>query len=181
MESIPLIAGTRNWGSGGARFNTKQYIGMIEQCLEWKIRAFELADIYGHYTTESDFGNALKENPSLRNEIQLITKCGINIVSPSRPEYKIKHYDTSADHIIRCAEQSLTNLHTEYLDVLLLHQPDPLMNPDEVAAAFTTLQAQGKVRNFGVGNFNTSQLNLMLQSFPIRYNQLEISLLELAP
>lgn len=181
MEFAPLIAGTRNWGSWGARFNTNQYIGMIEQCLAWNIHAFELADIYGHYTTETEFGNALKEKPSLREEILLISKCGINIVSPARPEYKIRHYDTSAQHIIQSAEQSLINLNTEYLDALLLHQPDPLMDPDEIAAAFSALHTQGKVRNFGVANFNNSQLNLIRERYPIRYYQLEISLLELAP
>ena len=181
MEIWPLIAGTRNWGTWGARFNTTQYIGMIEQCLAWNIRAFELADIYGHYTTESEFGLALKEKPSLRDQIRLISKCGTNIVSPARPEHKIKHYDTSAEHIISSVEQSLVNLNTDYLDVLLLHQPDLLMNPDEIATAFTALQAQGKVRNFGVAYFNPSQVNLLREKVPIRFNQLEISLLELGP
>ena len=180
-EISHLIAGTRNWGTWGARFSTSQYIGMIEQCLAFNIHAFELADIYGHYTTESEFGSALKEKPSLRQQMQLITKCGTNIVSPARPAYKIKHYDSSAEHIIRSAEQSLVNLNTDYLDVLLLNQHDLLMHPDEVAAAFNALQQQGKVRNFGVVNFNPSQVNLLRESFSIRYNQLEISLLELEP
>ena len=176
-----LIAGTRNWGSWGARFNTSQYIGMIEQCLAWNINTFEHADIYGHYTTEEEFGNALKEKQSLRDQIRLISKCGINIVSPARPDNKIKYYDTSAEHIIKSAEQSLVNLNTDHLDVLLLHQPDPLMDPDEIASAFTALKAQGKVRHFGVANFTPSQVNLLHARIPIQFNQLAISLQELQP
>jgi predicted oxidoreductase len=181
IDISSLIAGTRNWGASGARFNTYQYISMIEKCLACNINTFEHADIYGHYTTEEEFGNALRENSSLRHQIRLISKCGINIVSPARPVNKIRFYDTSAEHIIRSVDQSLINLNTDYLDVLLLHQPDPLMNPDEIAAAFTALQAQGKVRSFGVANFTPSQVNLLYPKFPIHYHQLGISLLELQP
>jgi len=117
----------------------------------------------------------------LRNQMQIISKCGIKLVSPNKPENIIKSYDTSKNYILISAENSLKNLQTDYLDVLLIHRPDPLMNPDEIAEAFFQLQKSGKVLHFGVSNFTSSQLELIASHFPIVINQIEISILNLQP
>jgi len=173
------VAGVMRWGVWGANFSTAQYREMIETCLQYGISAFDHADIYGDYTTEEDFGEALKENPSLRQHLKLITKCGIQMVTPNRPAHTIKSYNTSREHIIRSAEQSLRNFGTDYLDVLLIHRPDPLLDPAEVAEAVEQLKEQGKILSFGVSNFLPHQTDLLAKYTLVEYNQLEISLLQL--
>lgn len=110
--------------------------------------------------------------------MEIITKCGIKLLSDKRLEHWIKHYDTSKAHIIKSVENSLARLSTDRIDLLLLHRPDPLLNPPEVAEAFTELKQQGKVLHFGVSNFTSTQLEA-LQSFlpfPLVTNQIELSL-----
>jgi predicted oxidoreductase len=177
----PIIAGTMNWGQWGSRFSTQEYLIQIERCLNENVSTFDHADIYGHYTTEEEFGKALAIKPSLRQQIQLISKCGIRMVTPNRPSHIIKSYDTSKQHIISSAERSLQNLHTDHLDLLLIHRPDPLMNPDEIAEAFQQLKDQGKVLDFGVSNFTVSQTAMIDSRFRISVNQLEVSILHLFP
>lgn len=177
----PIIAGTMNWGQWGSRFSTQEYLTQIELCLNEKVSTFDHADIYGHYTTEEEFGKALSLKPSLRQKIQLISKCGIKMVTPNRPSHLIKSYDTSKQHIIRSAERSLTNLQTDHIDLLLIHRPDPLMHPDEIAEAFLQLKEQGKVLDFGISNFTVSQTTMMASRYPISVNQLEVSILHLFP
>jgi predicted oxidoreductase len=172
-----VIAGCMNWGQWGARFDTTDYRRMIESCLETGVDVFDHADIYGHYTTEAEFGKALQESPSLRERMQLITKCGIRLVTPNRPDHQIKSYDTSLRHIVASAEQSLRNLHTDRIDLLLVHRPDPLMDPQEVAEAFRLLSESGKVLRFGVSNFNTDQVDLLRRHHPVEANQVEVSVL----
>lgn len=181
MELSPVIAGCMKWGRWGAKYSTPQYLQLIEDCLANKITSFDHADIYGDYTVEEEFGNALKQKPSLRRQMQLITKCGIRRFTPNRPEHKINSYDTGKDHIIQSAENSLRNFHTDYLDVLLIHRPDALMHPDEIAGAFSQLRQQGKVLHFGVSNFTPSQMDMMMTAFQVEFNQLEISVLQLDP
>ena len=130
-----VIAGCMKWGQWGSKYSTSKYLQLIEDCLTNNITTFDHADIYGDYTTEEEFGNALEHQPSLRQKLQLITKCGIKMVAPNRPGNKIKSYNTGKEYILQCAERSLSNLHTDYLDVFLIHRPDPLMNPDEIAEA----------------------------------------------
>ena len=180
-NTIPIIAGTMKWGSWGAKFTTQDYYSMINQCLENGITTFDHADIYGNYTVEQEFGAALQLEPGLRNRIQLISKCGIRILSQYSTEPTVKHYDTSRQHIISSVERSLENLHTDHLDLLLIHRPDPLMNPGEIAEAFSHLQQEGKVLQFGVSNFTPSQMELLNGSFKILANQLEISIVNLPP
>ena len=168
------------WGSWGANFSIKDYLAMIENCIELGVTSFDHADIYGHYTVEEEFGKALSLNSSLRNKIQIITKCGIKLVTSLRPEHTIKSYDTSKHHIINSVNNSLRNLNTDYIDILLIHRPDPLMNPFEVAETFTILKNQGKVLHFGVSNFNASQTDLIHSLFPVEVNQVEISILNLS-
>lgn len=157
-----------DWG-----YSREQLLGLIEFCLERGITTFDHADIYGDYTCESRFGEALALKPSLRGQIEIVTKCGIK----RPPKYGMKLYDTSKTHIIASVEQSLANFRTDYIDVLLIHRPDPFMNPEEVAEAFCQLKQDGKVRYFGVSNFKRSQWE-MLQSylpFPLVTNQIEVS------
>ena len=173
---------------GGWRWNDRAF-PLIEQqklvnkALELGISTFDHADIYGNYYCQYKFGELLHTEPSLREKIQIITKCGIKPMSGKHPERAIQYYDTSGAHIISSAEESLKALQTDYVDILLIHRPDPLMDPDEVAEAFVKLKDSGKVRSFGVSNFTNSQFQL-LQSrlgIPLVTNQLELSLSHTAP
>ncbi|MGD6777176.1 aldo/keto reductase [Sutcliffiella horikoshii] len=161
-----------DWG-----YSQEEVVEFIEKCLDLGVTSFDHADIYGNYTVEEQFGQALELKPSLRDKIEIVTKCGIKLISSNRPEHKIKYYDTSKEHIIRSVEKSLKNFRTDYIDILLIHRPDPMMDPSEVAEAFTQLKEQGKVKRFGVSNFAPSQYKL-LNSYldePLVTNQIEIS------
>lgn len=152
-------------------------LALIEHNLNRGITTFDHADIYGSYTCESLFGEALELKPSLRDKIEIVTKCGIVLPSEHRPHHKTHHYNTSRAHIIQSVENSLQNLRTDYIDTLLIHRPDPFMSGEEVAEAFTQLKKEGKVRYFGVSNFKDHQWN-MLQSFlpfDLITNQIELS------
>jgi predicted oxidoreductase len=179
LSLSPIVAGCMKWGQWGAMFSTTDYKNMIVACTDSNITSFDHADIYGDYSTEEEFGAALKEIPSVRRNIQLITKCGIKMPVANRPYFRIKSYNTSKEYIIECAERSLRNLHTNYLDAFLIHRPDPLMNPEEIAEAFTLLKQQGKVLHFGVSNFTPSQVSLLHQYFPVEINQIQASLLHM--
>ncbi len=176
-----LICGVMRWGLWGHQLNTDQMLSRIETCLELGITTFDHADIYGGYTTEEAFGQALKKKPALREHMQLITKCGIKMPAEARPDYHIKSYDTSSAHIIASAEQSLKNLCTDHLDLLLIHRPSPLMDPKAIAEAFTQLKKSGKVLHFGVSNFIPSQFEMLNDHFPLVNNQVEASILHLEP
>ena len=135
-----------------------ELVGFIEQHLDLGITTVDHADIYGDYQCESAFGEALKLAPHLRSRMEIVSKCGI--ATRARAENTIGHYITDRDHIVLSAEQSLRNLATDHLDLLLIHRPDPLMNADEVAEAFLALHHSGKVRHFGVSNFTPAQFTL---------------------
>lgn len=170
----PIIAGTMNWGIWDKNLSTTEMEHMIHVCLENQITTFDHADIYGSYTTESDFGKAFHSGKIEREKIQLISKCGIQHISENRNN-TVKHYDYSKDYIIWSVENSLKNLHTDYLDVLLLHRPSPLMQPDEIAEAVSKLQSEGKIIDFGLSNFTPSQTELIRQKTPVSYNQVQFS------
>lgn len=169
------------WRMAEWQQSSQETLSLIQQCVDWEITTFDHADLYGDYTCEGLFGDALKHNLALRSHIQLITKCGIKLVSKNRPEHVIKHYDTSHVHILQSVDRSLQQLRTDYLDVLLIHRPDPLMDADQVADAFTRLKQSGKVRQFGVSNFSPSQFDLLASrlDFPLVTNQIEISVMHL--
>lgn len=178
MSKIPfskIIAGTMTWGIWGKRCSTKQMTALMNTCVENGISSFDHADIYGGYTTEKDFGKAFRESRISRNSMQLISKCGIQMLSENRSN-TIKHYEYSKDYIIKSAEQSLKNLQTDYLDLLLLHRPSPLMQADEIAEAVEKLTTAGKILDFGVSNFTSSQCNLIETKTKINYNQIEFSI-----
>lgn len=169
-----VVAGAWRWND----LTTDQISNLINTALDNGITTFDHADIYGNYSCEELFGKALKRNAALRNKIELVTKFGIKLLSDKRPQHRIKHYDTSKTHVVQSVENSLHALNTDRIDVLLIHRPDPLMNPEEVAEAFTMLKQQGKVLHFGVSNFTTAQFELLQSylSFPLVTNQIEISL-----
>lgn len=176
-----IVAGVMRLGEWN--MSTAALLNFIHTCLDLGITTFDHADIYGGYTCEELFGRALAVEPSLRGRLELVTKCGIQLVTPNRPDTRVKHYDTSREHIIASAERSLRTLHTDTLDLLLIHRPDPLMDADEVAGALGELRASGKIRHAGVSNFTPRQFDL-LQSrldFPLVTNQIELSILHLDP
>ena len=169
-----LIAGTMRWGVWGADHSERKVQELIEVCLEEEITTFDHADIYGDHTTEELFGNAWKGMNIERDKIQLISKCGIVMDSEKKPS-QLKYYNYDSDYILNCVDESLSNLKTDYLDLLLLHRPSPLLDPEKVAKVFETLKSQGKVKEFGVSNFSASQFDLLNQYFPLVTNQIEVS------
>ena len=175
VQLSPIIAGVMNWGVWDKNLNTNEFTHLINLFIENGITTFDHADIYGGYTTEASFGKALSESKIDRKKIQLITKCGIQYVSENRPNNSIKHYEYSKDYIIWSAENSLKNLQTDYLDVLLLHRPSPLMQADEIAEAVSKLKADGKILSFGVSNFTSSQTELLRQKTDVSFNQVQFS------
>ncbi|WP_288500992.1 aldo/keto reductase family oxidoreductase [uncultured Erwinia sp.] len=154
---------------------SQQLVSFIEQHLECGITTVDHADIYGGYLCEAEFGKALRLQPQLRERLELVTKCGI--ATTANPDHKLGHYITDAAHIIQSADNSLRHLNTDYLDLLLIHRPDPLMDADEVASAFLQLHQSGKVKHFGVSNFTPTQFSLLQSRLPFTLvtNQVEIS------
>jgi len=169
-----IIAGTMTWGDWGKNYNTKQMIDLMNCCLENEITTFDHADIYGNYTTESRFGKAFSDSKIDRSAIQIISKCGIQLQSEQRGN-SIKHYNYSTAYIIWSVEQSLKNLQTDYLDLLLLHRPSPLMNAYEIAEAVERLKQEGKILDFGVSNFTPLQSDMIETKVKINYNQIKFS------
>ncbi|MEL6612334.1 MAG: aldo/keto reductase [Bacteroidota bacterium] len=154
-----------------------QRLDWIEATLDLGLTTFDHADIYGGYTCEALFGEALALRPGLRQQMELVTKCNIALVKDARPDHRIKHYNTSASHIRSSVARSLKNLNTDYLDLLLLHRPDPLLNPHEVAEAFYEMHRSGQVRAFGVSNFTPGQIDALQAhlDLPLVTNQVQAS------
>ncbi|MRW94763.1 oxidoreductase [Duganella sp. FT80W] len=174
-----IVAGM--WRMNEWNLTPQQRVSWIEQALAMGVTSFDHADIYGGYGVEATFGEALALQPSLRDKMQIVSKCGIKLISSARPEHSIQHYDTSASHIIASAENSLKQLGTDHLDLLLIHRPDPLMNFDEIAGAFERLRADGKVKHFGVSNFSRHQFESLNRRIALATNQVEFSPLYVAP
>lgn len=150
-----------------SNMNEKEASAFVDTCLENNANFFDHADIYGDGESEIVFGKAIK---NMREKVIIQTKCGI---VPG------KMFDFSYEHIINSVDGSLKRLNTEYIDVLLLHRPDALVEPEEVAKAFSELKTAGKVRHFGVSNQNPHQIQL-LQNYldmPICANQLQFSIM----
>ncbi|MGO1581805.1 MAG: aldo/keto reductase [Actinomycetaceae bacterium] len=153
-----------------------QLRSLIDEVIELGITTFDHADGYSGGRAETAFGEAIGGRSSLRESMQIITKS--TLVYPD-DSVRIKYYDTSEKHIIERAEQSLRKMKTDYIDLLLLHRPDPLMDPESTASAFDKLHAAGKVRHFGVSNYKASEFD-MLASYsnqPLVTNQIEASVL----
>jgi predicted oxidoreductase len=152
---------------------------IIDLCLDLGINTFDHADIYGGYEAESLFGKIIRQRSFKREDIVLFSKCGRLIPHAGRPDVRIPHYDTSAAHIQQSVENSLRHLHTDYLDLLLIDQIDPLSNLEETALTLEKLRASGKIRNIGVANFSVFQHQLLASylKVPIVTNYIELNLL----
>ena len=160
--------------------NAQQRLRFIEQCVELGVSTFDHADIYGGGNVEALFGEALASNVALKQQIQIVTKCGIQLPSLNDGANRIKHYDLSSQHIKHSVDSSLQKLGVEKIDLLLLHRPSPLMDFDEMAATFHEIRASGKVLHFGVSNFTQTQFTALNHRFPIATNQVEFSPLNLS-
>jgi predicted oxidoreductase len=176
LELSPIVAGL--WRITDWNLSVAERVRWIEQALELGITSFDHADIYGSYRAEALFGEALKASPDLRGRMQLVTKCGIRLRSAERA-YRLNYYDTSATYVRAQVEQSLRNLHTDRLDLVLIHRPDYLMDAAELADTFKALTREGKVAHWGVSNHSTHQFALLHQHHPLTTNQIELSPLEL--
>lgn len=163
-------------GTSPARVREK-----IDACLEVGLTTMDHADIYGLYICEGLFGRALKEAPGLRDRMEIVTKCGINVPCANRPGVNARHYDASAPAIERCVERSLRELNTDRIDVLLVHRPDWLTSAEETARGLQRVVEAGKVRSVGVSNYSAHQFALLgrfLGRTPVT-NQVEVSLLRM--
>ena len=164
----------------GSNPSAQDTLTIIEICLEQGISTFDHADIYGNYRCETLFGEALKLKPSLRERMQLISKCDIMLMSDAYPERRLKHYDTSPAHIRGSVAHTLKRLGVEQIELLLLHRPDPLMDVGQTGACLDALVQEGRVAAVGVSNFKSWDLDLLQSAMrsTLVTNQIEISLLE---
>jgi len=176
IELSPIVAGL--WRIADWKLDVQARVRWIEQALELGITSFDHADIYGDYRAEALFGEALERAPALRARMQLVTKCGIRLRSAQRP-YRLNHYDTSTGYVRAQVEQSLRNLRTERLDVVLIHRPDYLMDAAALADTFAALTREGKVAHWGVSNHSASQFALLHARHPLVTHQVELSPLQM--
>ena len=155
----------------------------IQTCLDQGITTFDQADIYGDYGAEAVLGDALRANPSLRQKMEIVTKCDIVAPIGKYSDKPVKYYDTSRAHIRASVENSLQVMGLDVIDLLLIHRPDPLMDHHETGAALDELVAEGKVRTVGVSNFRPWDWSLLQSAMKNQLvtNQIEISLAEISP
>lgn len=165
------------WRTADWNMTPQQRLTFLKQHIDLGISTVDHADIYGGYQCETLFGEALTLDPSVRDQIEIITKCDINLCTSDFPNRKINHYDTSKEHIVNSVNNSLTRLNISEIDVLLIHRLDVLMDADEVADTFNQLQKEGKVKHFGVSNFTPSHFDLLQSRLdkPLVTNQVEIN------
>ena len=155
----------------------------IEACLAQGITTIDQADIYGGYTAEALLGACFRENASLRDQVEIVTKCDIVAPVGRYSGARVKYYDTTAEHITRSVETSLTEMAIEHIDLLLIHRPDPFMDHEETGRALDDAVKSGKVRAVGASNFRPWDWTLLqsAMSTPLAVNQIEISLSEHLP
>ena len=158
-------------------------LARIDACLAQGITTFDHADIYGDYRCESLFGQAIKARPALRDQIEIVTKTGIMLRSEQWPGTRVKHYDTSAQHVTASVERSLQRIGVEVIDLLLIHRPDPLCDAQALGACLDGLIQSGKVRGVGVSNYMPWDVDLLqsCMSHRLQLNQIELSLMHTAP
>ncbi|MFT6086117.1 MAG: putative oxidoreductase [Glaciecola sp.] len=178
-QASQIVYGCMGLGGGWSDAPTeekdvKQAQHIIETCLENKINTFDLADIYTFGKAEEVFGQVLKATPSLRKNIVLQTKIGIKLT----PTHEVKQYDLSPAWITSALHNSLKRLHSENVDILFLHRPDPLMDLDDSAEVLEKLHKQGKFSHLAVSNMHAGQIAWLQSaiSVPIIANQLQMSL-----
>jgi predicted oxidoreductase len=158
-------------------------LARIDACLAQGITTFDHADIYGDYRCEALFGEAIKARPSLKSQIEIVTKTDIMLLSSQWPSTRVKHYDTSAAHVTASVERSLSRIGVDVIDLLLIHRPDPLMDAQALGACLDGLINSGKLRGVGVSNFMPWDVDLLqsCMKHKLQTNQLELSLLHTAP
>ena len=163
------------WRMADWDMNSQQHLRFLQQHIELGITTVDHAHVYGPPACEQLFGDALKLAPSVRDQIEIITKCGIQ--PPSTTMGKTAHYNSDAGSIFTSVDLSLKRLGIDSIDVLLVHRPDLLMNADEVSDVFQQLRSSGKVKHFGVSNFSASQFALLQSRLdhPLITNQIEIN------
>ena len=163
--------------------SVKHVDAKINAALDQGITTFDQADIYGGYTAEAVMGTAIMANPSLRQRMEIISKCDIVIDAGRHSGARVKHYNTTAAHINASVDASLAEMGIDEIDVLLVHRPDPLMDHHETGAALDALVDAGKVRAVGVSNFRPWDWNLLQSAMrhPLVTNQIELSLKHIAP
>lgn len=153
---------------------------IVNLCLELGINTFDHADVYGGYECEELFGKVMGQRSFKREDVVLFTKCGLNLPHANRPGIRVRHYNSSAKHITDSLNNSLRNLRTDYIDIFLLNQLDPLSNLEETALAIEALRNSGKIRNVGVANFTVFQHQLLASylRIPIVTNSIKLNLLQ---
>lgn len=167
------------WRLADGEINDAQSVtDKINLCLDQGITTFDQADIYGDYSAEALFGIALNEDKSLRNKIEIVTKCGIVAPCGKYADVPVKYYDTSKKHIDASVNASLKNMNIDYIDMLLIHRPDPYMDHDETGQALDTLIKSGKIGAVGVSNFKPHDWELLQSTMvnKLHTNQIELSL-----
>ena len=174
----PAIYGFYRWSDEIDNVTDKME-KIVNLCLELGINTFDHADIYGGYTCEAIFGDLIRRKSFKREDIVLFTKCGLRVPHASQPEVRLKHYDTSREHILKSVENSLRNLKTDYIDIFLLDHLDPISNLEETAFTLLQLKESGKVKNVGVANFTVFQHQLLSSylKMPLVTNHIELNLL----
>ncbi|TWC30374.1 putative oxidoreductase [Pseudomonas sp. SJZ079] len=155
----------------------QQLLGFIERCVESGLSGFDHANIYGLGECEARFGAALRLQPALRQQLQLISKADIVPAAQDRSRWQVKHYNTAAQYLTESVEASLSRLAVERLDSFLLHRPSPLLHTDEVVRALQGLLESGKVGGIGLSNAEPLHWQVLCRELPLRCNQIELSLL----
>lgn len=155
----------------------QQLLGFIERCVESGLSGFDHANIYGLGECEARFGAALRLQPALRQQLQLISKADIVPAAQDRSRWQVKHYNTAAQYLTESVEASLSRLAVERLDSFLLHRPSPLLHTDEVVRALQGLLESGKVGSLGLSNAEPLHWQVLGRELPLRCNQIELSLL----
>ncbi|MEM1004823.1 MAG: aldo/keto reductase [Pseudomonadota bacterium] len=177
LEMSRLIYGM--WRLGDDADTSATHVeAKIRACLDQGITTFDQADIYGDYNAEAVLGAALRANPALRNEMEIVTKCDIVAPCGRYAHAKVKYYDTSRNHIVKSVETSLTEMAIDHIDLLLLHRPDPFMDHHETGAALDEIVTSGKVGAVGVSNFRPWDWKLLQSAMKTELvtNQIEVSL-----
>ncbi len=177
----PAIYGFWRW-STEVDNTTATMEKIVNLCLELGVNTFDHADVYGSWKSEEVFGKVMAQKSFKREDIVLFTKCGLNIPNPGNPDIRIKHYNTSKEHIVQSVDNSLRKLKTDYIDIFLLDHLDPVSNLEETALQLDQLKSSGKIKNIGVANFTVFQHQLLASYLrtPIVTNHIELNLLNTA-
>lgn len=178
-----IVYGMWRVRDGDADTSVAHVRAKLDACLDQGITTIDQADIYGDYGAEAVLGSVLAEDPSLRDKIEIVTKCDIIAPIGYHSDKRVKYYDTSADYITAALDRSLGEMSTDHVDMLLIHRPDPFMDADETGAALDALVESGKVRAVGVSNFRPWDFDLLQSRMdhPLLTNQIEVSVLETSP